>query len=1178
MSAPPRREWKSGGRIYQLARSGRLWNDGLVQPDFRETRNNPLPAVRPDRHAALPSLSARTKHLAARFGFAVACCAVAMAGRSIANEAAGPPAFFPAGAERRVEDLPPGPFRDRLTQLPAESRGRAMEWLRGFSFPAADVASLHVDAHGGICYGCHFHGHHHHGEDADEGSDAGTEEPDEPRVALAAVPISPFPASLVFNSRPGAPNVIYINFVGETVTGTAWNDSIGRSSIPALPFSTDSDYTTFSDSEQVAIKRIWQRMAEDFAPFHVNITTQRPSTFTTRTAMALITRHTDANGEANPASAAGGVAYVNVFARSDFAKYRPAWVYHNNLSNNESLIAEAASHEIGHNLGLSHDGTSSQEYYGGHGSSSDPISWGPIMGSGYNRNVSQWSKGDYLNANNPEDDLSIIAGKLGYRTDDHGGTPASATPLLITNGTQIVSTTPQNDPTNSNPANKGVIERNTDVDVFSFVTGSGTVRLQVDPWIQPAGTRGGNLHLWIELYNEAGSLVASHRPTDRTHAWIETNLVEGRYYLHVRNTGVGFPTASPPTGYTFYGSIGQYFLSGFVQNASGFVEPPVAELQAVSPLDQAGQASKSFTVTYVDNVAIDVSTLGTGDIRVTGPNGYDRIATFVSVNNTGNGTPRSATYQVTPPSGSVWLPQHNGTYTISIGSGEVGDIEGAFVPAGELGGFVVSVPIVYFSVNMDTNPGWSLDTGWQYGKPNYSSGGPPAAFTGTNIIATNLSGNYPNNTPARYATTTQINTTGASSLTLRFRRWLGMRNIDTATIQASSDGGASWVTLWSSSANLSDSSWQLVQYALPPNMAGSSNLRLRWGLAAGGSGGRPSAVGWNIDDVELLGAGTLDTDPPTASLSISHLTTGGSPAHACSVTYRDATAVRLASLDSLDLLVTGPNAYSAQPEFTGADRENDGSPVTGAYAIPAPGGGVWSDAHNGTYTVTLLEAEITDTLANATPQTVLGSFEVAIAPPQPGVLTVESAEGLVSSGVAGGPFLPEEVVYTLGNSGGSPLQWSASTAKGWITLGATAGSLAPGTTASVSVTINETAESLPAGEYAGLVNFTNTTSGAGNASRTVALKVEPEPQPESYLVVRLPGRTESGAIRILIQGTPGTPIALQACADLLSWETIATGSIGEDGTLLLDDPAGAGLPARFYRVAQDSGGKDPPPG
>ena len=68
----------------------------------------------------------------------------------------------------------------------------------------------------------------------------------------------------------------------------------------------------------------------------------------------------------------------------------------------DKIIAEAASHEIGHNLGLSHDGTSTQGYYGGQGA------WAPIMGVGYSYSISQWSKGEYFDANNQEDDLQII--------------------------------------------------------------------------------------------------------------------------------------------------------------------------------------------------------------------------------------------------------------------------------------------------------------------------------------------------------------------------------------------------------------------------------------------------------------------------------------------------------------------------------------------------------------------------------------------------------------------------------------------------------------------------------------------------------------------------------------------------------------------------------------------------
>src|SRR6185369_7709218 len=143
-------------------------------------------------------------------------------------------------------------------------------------------------------------------------------------------------------------NILYLNFTGENVTGTSWNTA-GRTTIPAVAFSTDSDYSTFSDAEQVAIKRIWQRVAEDYAPFNIDITTERPATFGTRTAHALITRSTDANGNPNPSSSAGGVAYIDCFATSTYAHNRPTWIYFNNLAGSESYTAETASHEIGHN-------------------------------------------------------------------------------------------------------------------------------------------------------------------------------------------------------------------------------------------------------------------------------------------------------------------------------------------------------------------------------------------------------------------------------------------------------------------------------------------------------------------------------------------------------------------------------------------------------------------------------------------------------------------------------------------------------------------------------------------------------------------------------------------------------------------------------------------------------------
>ncbi len=902
---------------------------------------------------------------------------------------------FPVGSLKGLSDLPTGQFRSRLEQLPAPAQERAVQWLRSFHFTEQDLNSLHADSEGGICYICRFTP-----PNVPPAAEPGTQTPP---IGQAAVPVSPFPAGLKFHSRPGAPNVLFINFSGETVANTAWNTEINRTQIPAVAFSTDADRTTFSDAEQLAIKRIWQRMAEDYAPFNIDVTTERPATFGTRTAMALITRSTDANGAANPFSTAGGVAYVNVFGSASYATYRPAWIYHDNLGNVESYIAEAASHEVGHNLGLSHDGrTDGLEYYGGHGSGD--ISWGPLMGTGYDRNVSQWSKGEYYRASNTEDDLAMIAGKIAYRADDHGNTAGTATALVLSGGTNVVSTTPENDPANTNTVNKGVFERGTDVDVFSFVTGSGQVSLNAKPWIMPAGTRGGNLDVRLGLYNEAGILLLTNNPALQTTALIQTNLIQGRYYLHVRNSEAGSPLSATPTGYTAYGSLGQYFLSGYVVAASNFVVAPLAVLQAAD-ITQPGQGTYQFTVSYSDDVGINVSTIGSNDVRVIGPNGYDRSAQFVSVNVAGNGTPRVATYAVQPPTGAAWLPADNGAYTVWMQTNQVGDIEGAWVPAGQLGQFNVNVAAVLYSANMDTDPGWTLEPQWQYGTPAYGSAGPAAGFTGTKIIAYNLSGNYANNLAAKYATTPQINCAGSSSTTLRFKRWLRVKVGDTVSIQASTNGTA-WVSIWSNPGAVSDTAWQQVQYPIPAAMAGSPTLRLRWSLASNQS---QTEIGWNLDDVELIGDGTIDTTPPAALLSVANLSTGGSPSHSCSVTYTDDSGVRLASLGATDLVVTGPNGFSNLVDFVGADLPADGSPITGIYSIAAPGGS-WESTDNGTYEIVLLEDAVEDIRSNTTPRTVLGSFTVAIT-----VRLTVTVNNLLWGSVSptNGAFLPGSSVQLL---------------------------------------------------------------------------------------------------------------------------------------------------------------------
>jgi hypothetical protein len=98
-----------------------------------------------------------------------------------------------------------------------------------------------------------------------------------------------------------------------------------------------------------------------------------------------------------------------------------------------------------------------------------------------------------------------------------------------------------------------------------------------------------------------------------------------------------------------------------------------------------------FTVTYTDNVAINTSSLGSGDIVVKGAGNYARVANFVSVDGAANGKTRTATYEVKGPRGE-WNRRHNGMYTIWIVGNQVKDTSGNFLPGQQVGAFTVRVP------------------------------------------------------------------------------------------------------------------------------------------------------------------------------------------------------------------------------------------------------------------------------------------------------------------------------------------------------------------------------------------------------------------------------------------------------------------------------------------------------
>ncbi len=476
---------------------------------------------------------------------------------------------FGDGTPFGLSDLPPSRAREKLETLPAPAQLHALARLNKFSFHEDDLEFLDFDSEGGVLY-------------ADTLLPENITEAGEETGNAVSTPLLETAANVfALHSKPGSSNVLFVDFDGHTISGTAWNSGSLEAVYYAAPFNTEAGDGTLTDAERAQIQEIWHRMAEDFAPFDIDVTTEQPATFTRTTGHVLITRNTDTTGKAMPYGNAGGVAYVGVWGSSSFAYYSPALVYYDNLASHAPYISEAASHEAGHNLNLSHDGSASGSYYSGHGSGY--VSWAPIMGVGYYNNVTQWSKGEYSGATQTQDDISIIKGYLGQRSDDHGSSISAATELVISGGTIVTVTNPETDPDNLYSQNKGIIETRADVDTFTFVSGGGTIDIGATPaWdaYYRSLRRGANLDIELTLLDDTG-VVATSDPLDDTDAQIVVDAPPGRYYLEVN--GVGNST-SP---YSDYGSLGQYFIAGSIPAAGGDTTAPNPDPMTWSVTPQA---------------------------------------------------------------------------------------------------------------------------------------------------------------------------------------------------------------------------------------------------------------------------------------------------------------------------------------------------------------------------------------------------------------------------------------------------------------------------------------------------------------------------------------------------------------------------------------------------------------
>ncbi|MEZ6032244.1 MAG: PKD domain-containing protein [Planctomycetaceae bacterium] len=641
---------------------------------------------------------------------------------------------------------------------------------------------------------------------------------------------APFSLSETFqlNSLPTATKTIYLDFNGHTTTGTNWNAAYtGGTSIVTPAYDTDGDATTFSDIELTRIQRIWQRVSEDYAPFNVNVTTADPGAAAltksggsdTQWGIRVVIGGTsDWYG-----SSVGGVAYYNSFV---YSSDTPAFVF----NTGEVSAAEAISHEVGHSLGLHHDGRidPAVEYHSGSNG------WAPIMGVSYYQNVTQWSKGEYTDANNTEDDLAMITGNNGftYRVDDHGDSAGSATTLVTT--TSSVSAA-------------GIIEKNTDFDWFSFTTGGGDLDIDIAP-----AARGGNLNILATLYDASNTIIAISNPlsivSGVTNAFFQVSVAAGSYYISVTGTGQGDPLAG---GYSDYGSLGQYFISGTIPAFTGSTVS-VSATDASKSEGNSDSKAFTFTVTRSGNVSgqssVDYVVAGSGTNPANAsdfvggvlPSGTivfnaNETQKLVTVNVNGDGT-------IEPDENFSLSLINPGVQTIIAGTSASGSILND------------DGPQLLFSDSFEVgewNGLWVEDSqnDWFRSTQRATAGGYAAEVDGSANNAT-------------LTTATVIDLSGMQSATLTFD-WLIESGFDAGeylSLDISTNGGSTWTSdVRRLNGNVSQENvWYNETVDLTPYKSANVKIRFRSKVSA-------SDEDANVDNVKIVGIADGPNTNPVAN-------------------------------------------------------------------------------------------------------------------------------------------------------------------------------------------------------------------------------------------------------------------------------------------------------------------------
>jgi hypothetical protein len=400
----------------------------------------------------------------------------------------------------------------------------------------------------------------------------------------------------IHNSYPAAAPVVFLDFDGHTVSGTGWNYD-------------GPIYCGSSGLDTTQITEVFNRVAEDYRPFTINVTTDSTkylSAPVNQRTRVVITVTSDWYGSA------GGVSFVNSFSWGDNT---PCFVFSELLGYKTKNIAEAASHEAGHTLGLRHQSSydtncvKTSDYNTGVGTGE--LSWAPIMGMSYSRNLTTWYNGpSSLGCTEFQNDLDVITSAVNgitYRSDYQPTNFATAPGQAFTNNQFTASS---------------IIVKNSDEDMFKFSLQSlHAFQLSAIPFNVGPGNDGANLDLKVTLYNSLENQLNTYSSSSTLSVIVDTILAPGTYYFKVQGVGNNYA----PT----YAILGSYSVQGTI------IEPVALRKLALAVASEKGKTLLTWTIDTEQAIAeqvLEVSGDGKNFTPLIHPANSDRSYSYKPIN------------------------------------------------------------------------------------------------------------------------------------------------------------------------------------------------------------------------------------------------------------------------------------------------------------------------------------------------------------------------------------------------------------------------------------------------------------------------------------------------------------------------------------------------------------------